>query len=991
LPVTWNNSSLFQYLWDGLMVGVCVVDQQGAIQHLNGTGSRLLGWGAVCPSDLSLEDVFAGSICEGEEVSNYHALFSMLKERKVAWLPRARLYCRHGTSVWVELKGVVVEDGEGTHFLFMFRDLSSETQLAEEYSRLASIPEESPFPIIEVNAVGHLLYANPTMVRLMEDANIGQDGFTTALPKQFPALAARCLSQGHLASNIEVQVGEKYFAWSFSSHPELGRLRGYGMDITDSKRASEELSRFAETLEIKNQELDQALVKAEAATRAKAAFLATMSHEIRTPLNGVIGMAELLLKSSLDIKQQECTKIIRKSGEGLLEIINDILDFSKIESGHMALETIGFNPVSLAEEVLDLFSERAYHKGLDLAAFVAPDIPRHLFGDPHRLRQILCNFVANALKFTSHGSVLVEVAWLSPGENDAATNFEGDGLNEQGSSEDRIRFVRFSVKDTGIGIEQSMQKKIFQVFTQADSSMSRKFGGSGLGLAICKQLAELMNGTVGVDSQMGKGSTFWCDLPFPFSGQPMECSVEPRCQDILVCSSPSASTEVVFRYLHDYGIRVTQVNQVDEAVAFFHRKGKAPSEVLGIIIGREVQEEHWRTWLESVRVAPFSELKLWGLTPFWVRNMDSECSVPFDGMVTIPIHRDQLYRCVLNESPVSASRNEFDQPEAGETKASKSDIPQNSNSLDHSSNYEKEEQCPSVLIVEDNPVNQKVAVGLLEKLGCHVYVAETGTEALNRVQASWVDLVLMDWELPGMDGFETARGIRELEQSHRLAPRSPWSQTQKASASLPCLHLPIVGMTAHRFSERNPSRWDSVMDDCLAKPFHSQDLAMVLERWVGIGLPFGGRRDSGEPSSPETSSTKINTFVISDEVGVKAEQPIYCGDYDYSAALDCMEGDQTLLHSLFKIFLETWPKLEEGMREAIAVEDRQCFEVYVHQLKGALFALNANHQGIMAERLEIEASAALFSDLQGRFEEMVEGVTTLVTLFREKLLVRSEK
>ena len=181
------------------------------------------------------------------------------------------------------------------------------------------------------------------------------------------------------------------------------------------------------------------------------------------------------------------------------------------------------------------------------------------------------------------------------------------------------------------------------------------------------------------------------------------------------------------------------------------------------------------------------------------------------------------------------------------------------------------------------------------------------------------------------------------------------------------------------------------MDDCLAKPFHLQDLAMVLERWVGIGLPFGGRRDSSAPSSLETSSAKINTFVTSDEVSVEADQEIICVDYDYSAALGCLEGDHTLLHSLFKIFLETWPNLEEGMREAIAVEDRQRFELYVHQLKGALFALNANHQAIMAERLEIEASVALFSDLRSKFEEMTEGMTSLVELFREKLLVRSEK
>ncbi|MDH5585855.1 MAG: PAS domain-containing protein, partial [Nitrospirota bacterium] len=368
--MTWSHPSLFQSLWDGLMVGVCLVNQEGNILDMNMAGSRLLGWGAVWPNPLAFEDVFAGAEFDGEELVSGQVLLSRLKERNMVWLPRARLRGREGIWCWVELKGLVVDDEGISQCLLIFRDLGSEIQLAEDYSRLASIPEESPFPIVEVDAAGHLLYANPSMVRLMEDAGIGEDGFTTALPEQFPALAARCFSHGHLESNIDVQVGETYYAWSFSSHPELGRLRGYGRDITDSKRAAAELSEFAETLEMKNQELDQALMKAEAATRAKAAFLATMSHEIRTPLNGVIGMAELLLSSSLDVEQQECITIIRKSGEGLLSIINDILDFSKIESGHMALEHIGFNPLVLVEEVMDLFFERAYQKGLDLAAYV---------------------------------------------------------------------------------------------------------------------------------------------------------------------------------------------------------------------------------------------------------------------------------------------------------------------------------------------------------------------------------------------------------------------------------------------------------------------------------------------------------------------------------------------------------------------------------------------------------------------------------------------
>ncbi len=984
----WSTPALFQYLWDGLMVGVCLVDHEGAITHMNVSGSRLLGWGAVCPTNFSFDEVFDGSGLDGEELAKGQSLLDRLKEKKIVWLPRARLRCRQGTGCWVELKGVAVEDGGTTQFLLMFRDLSSETQLAEDYSRLAAIPEESPFPIIEVDAAGYLLYANPSMVRLMEDAHIGQDGFTTALPDQFPDLAARCFVQGHLESNIEVEVGEKHYAWSFSSHPELGRLRGYGMDITDSKRATVELSEFAETLETKNQELDQALVKAEAATLAKAAFLATMSHEIRTPLNGVIGMAELLLNSTLDVEQQECTKIIRKSGEGLLAIINDILDFSKIESGHMALESIGFNPLVLVEEVLDLFSQRAYHKGLDLTAYVAPDIPRHLLGDPHRLRQILCNFISNALKFTNHGSVLMEVGWLPVDRTEmSAGSSDGTAVFEP-VSEDSVGCVRFAVKDTGIGISESVQQKIFQVFMQADSSMSRKFGGSGLGLAICKQLGELMNGRVGVKSQIGEGATFWCDLPFHLPVLAKSTSVEARIgvtKDILVCSSLSVSIEVLSRYLNDRGVRVVGVEGVHDAMAFLENKGACSSDVLGIIMGSEAKYEEWKPWLQTLRSSSFSTLKLLSLSPFWLRKENDDFPVTFDGMITMPIHRDQLYRCVFGEPDVSGVLVESHEGESQETKEC---VPEE----DHEGNWpieenitEQERRIPSVLIVEDNPVNQKVAAGLFNKLGCHVHIAESGDQALLLVQEYDLDVIMMDWELPGMDGFETAHAIRELEKTNCLEGRRPLSKTRYLSGSMPCSHIPIVGMTAHGLSEHDRHRWIGAMDDCLSKPVHFRDLANILERWVGFRVQARDYQYSPSDVRLQANPTRAG-IVDPPHVARKPvdEQKSY-ERYDLSGAIEAMEGDKVLLYSLFKIFLETKANLIHGMKEGIATEDRPHFQRKAHQLKGALYALNATHQAKIVENLEIIALVCPLSQLENQVKEVEKEVEALIPVFRDAL------
>ena len=790
-------------------------------------------------------------------------------------------------------------------------------------------------------------------------------------------LAARCFAQGHLESYIEVEVGDKYYLWSFSSHPELGRLRGYGMDVTDLERATVELSEFAETLETKNQELDQALMKAEAATHAKAAFLATMSHEIRTPLNGVIGMAELLLNSTLNVEQQECTKIIRKSGEGLLAIINDILDFSKIESGHMVLESIGFNPLELVEEVLDLFFQRANHKGLDLAAYVAPDIPRNLLGDPHRLRQILCNFISNALKFTNYGSILMEVEWLPVDRTEMATVSSDGTVVPVAVSQDSVGCVRFAVKDTGIGISEPVQEKIFQVFMQADSSMSRKFGGSGLGLAICKQLAELMHGRVGVESRIGEGTTFWCELPFHLPVVAESTLVEPKIRvvkdhkDILVCSSLNVSIEVLSHYLKDRGVRVVRVEGVGEAMDFIENKRTCPSDVLGIIMGSEVKNEEWRPWFQTLRASSFSKLKILSLTPFWMQKGNEDSPATFDGMITMPVHRDQLYHSVFDEPDVSVVPVTMNEEESQKNKACAPVRDHEGNCPIEENMTEEERLSPSVLIVEDNPVNQKVASGLFNKLGCHVHIAKSGPQALLLVQEFDLDIIMMDWDLPGMNGFETAHAIRELEKTNHIARRRPLSKTRYLSGSRLCSHIPIVGMTAHRLSEQDQHRWIGLMDDCLSKPVHLKDLASLMERWVGFRVGARGKQYSSN------DGPIVLRRSVDDQKSFER--------YDLSEALEAMEGDELLLHSLFKIFLETKANLIHGMKEGIATEDRLHFQRKAHQLKGALYALNATYQAKMVEQLESIALVCPFPQLGNLVQEMEEEVEALISAFREAL------
>ncbi len=990
----WGNPAIAQCLWDSLIIGACLVNGDGVITEVNAVGSRLLGRGAGKPPNVFFMEVFDSLGVDEDEVSP-QSILERLKVEMVVWIPRARLKSKQGIWTWVEWKGVLVEHSPTPVFLFLFRDLHSETELAKEFSRLASIPEESPFPIIEVNALGHILYANPSMVSLMEENSINQDGFSTVLPQPFLPMVTRCLNQKTLETNVDVQIGEGHYVWTFAPHPEIGLLRGYGMDITERKCAEEELSAFADTLEIKNQELDQALMKAEAATHAKAAFLATMSHEIRTPLNGVIGMAELLLDSSLDVDQKECIHIIQKSGEGLLAIINDILDFSKIESGHMALEKIGFNPLALVEDVMNLFAERAYHKGLDLAAYAASDIPVHLLGDPHRLRQILSNFIFNALKFTTNGSVSIEIRKVDVESEEPLVRSRSEPGVSESQGEGSVGYVRFSVKDTGIGISDVVQQKIFQVFTQADSSMSRKYGGSGLGLAICKQLAELMNGQVRVTSQIGSGATFWCDLPFVFPVGSIIDQEKNRFSStkyLLVCctsSSLDASIEVISRYSQDKGVRVLRMNNAQETLAILESKRECLSDVLGVVLGNEVMQAEWRVLLESIQLTPFTDLRLFALTPFWLRKEHKDYPIPFDEVITMPIHRDQFYHCVINEldtGDASCVTPMVHTREPDELIAADRNQHVEEGSVSEEVLKENGGGEPAVLVVEDNPINQKVAVGFLEKLGCQVHVAESGLQALTYVLEKDLDVIMMDWELPGMDGFETSRVIRELETTACFQERYSLRQVEPSSSSPAPWHIPIIGMTAHSLTEQAQNSWSDVMDDCVSKPIHLPDLVTVLERWISTEW-----RNIDRPYSPNMVE-HIEHLIQGEAVLNIAEDKLPGKDtalsppYDFIAALQALEGDEKLFCDLLRIFLETTPSLIQEMQEAVKTDNRRELQRKAHQLKGALFALAANHVAKKVEWLENSTFDSHLSELQNGVEEMSHEWVALRSQFQDALV-----
>ena len=681
-------------------------------------------------------------------------------------------------------------------------------------------------------------------------------------------------------------------------------------DIADRKESEDALLQAKEDLESVNSRLKKAISRvkglarqADMASQAKSEFLANMSHEIRTPMNGVIGMTSLLLDTNLTAEQKEFTETIKYSTDSLLAIINDILDISKIEAGMLDLENLDFNLRATVEETVDSLAFQSFEKKIELVCIIEPDVPSRLIGDPVRLRQIMINLVGNSIKFTSEGEVGIDISL----ENE----------------DDKTACVKFKVSDTGIGIPIDRLDSLWDSFTQVDSSTTRRFGGTGLGLTISKQLAELMGGQIGVESVEGFGSTFFFTVPFTKQTQPVSQYDLVKVDDIrgvriLGVDDNPTNRRLLSILFNNWQCDYEEAPDAETALSMLRIAAENGNPFKVAILDMQMPDIDGAMLGSMIKNDPaIRDTILIMLTSVGMRGDATRLQeIGFEGYLTKPVKQSSLYNCVT-AILLGKSTSIEEKTHGIITRHSVADIRKDKVRL---------------LLAEDNPINKKVTLKVLEKIGYRTNAVENGFEVLKALESTDYDLILMDCQMPGMDGYEATRIIR--------------SGISKAIDK----NIPIIAITAHALPDDRKRCIESGMNDYLPKPIRPVDLAECLEKWLFA------RRSTGLIEQNVTGR-------FDDEV------------FDREGLLDRIMGDEEVLLEVMEAFIKEMPSRIQDLRHSAESNDPDNLKSLALTIKGS--AGNVGAVKLQKTALEIEQAvqtssletiASLISELSDQFD-----------------------